>query len=119
MEYIIFKLINIFILIILSKEVDYKTEITKTISGTGYHNILSKSSQCRGIKTPINTLPQEIIINGINQTIQRNYYNFNNSINNITMKWVQDLTDCNNMFNNLTNIFNFDFSKFNTSKVTS
>ena len=119
MKYLIFRLILFLTLIILSKEVDYKTEITITIYGKGNQNILSDSTTCRNIATAFDNLPQEIIINGEKQrTVQRNYY-FNDSINNITMKWKEDLTHCNNMFNSLNNIIFFDFSKFDTSKVES
>ena len=105
-------------LIILSREADYKTEITITIKGNGNKNILSDINICYRNQTNFSDLPQEIIINGINQTIKKRHL-LNNSINNITMKWYHYLTNCNNMFNNLTDIINFDFSKFDTSRVTS
>ena len=118
MKYIILKLISVATLIILSREVNYKTEITITIIGSGNKNILSDINKCYNNQTNFSDLPQEIIINGINQTIKKRHH-LNNLINNITMKWDHYLTNCNNMFNNLTDIINFDFSKFDTSTVTS
>ena len=62
-------------------------------------------------------LPNQILINDINQTIIQYQYNLNVEYSNITMRWNTSITDCSNMFNSL-NIIKIDFSGFDSSKVT-
>ena len=47
-----------------------------------------------------------------------NPYNFNNGLNNVTIKFDDDITSCKNMFSGLNNIIEIDLSNFDTSKVT-
>ena len=62
--------------------------------------------------------PNEILINGILQTYADYYvYNLTQKVNIITMRWDSKLTSCCNMFYNLNNIIDFNFSNFDTSIV--
>ena len=114
----ILEIINkvIIFLIILSnekflKKLNFDSQITITIKGTGIQQILSYYYNGNN--------PDKILINGINQsTIDKYVYDLNNEINNITMIWNYQLTTCYFMFYQLDNIISFDFSKFDTSKVT-
>ena len=61
--------------------------------------------------------PNIIYINGeIQNSIQR-AYNFNQSINYVVLIWNNYLTYCGGMFYGSSDIIEFDFSEFNTSKV--
>ena len=111
----IFHIIFIFLLFIkLSKEIEILfSEITITIKGSKNQKILSDSN------LRIVPNPNQILLNGEIQ----NYtgiivYNLIEEINNITMRWEFEITNCNYMFYNLSNITNIDLSNFNASKVT-
>ena len=107
----------IFLFIVISKEV-YINEITIKIKGKGVQNILSDSKVCRDYTIGFNSFPNQVIINGKEETSLNNYsYNMTEEINNVTMKWDSPLTNCNLMFKDLVNIIDFDFSKFDTSKI--
>ena len=96
-------------------------EITITITGIGNQKILSDSIiEKDGKNHSFQTLPNEIIINGVLQEIIDNkiIYYLGEEINNITMKWNSNITNCNCMFSDLSNIISIDFSKFDTSLVT-
>ena len=121
MKSISLNLIIIYIFIILSKEQkNYNNEIAITIKGKGKQNIFSGLKKCKERDSYFDTLPDEIYINGIKHIEPPNRtLNFvDNDVNNITMKWNQKLTKCDNMFNGLTNIINVDLSKFDSSSVT-
>ena len=122
MNELILKIILSFVYMLLSKEEENNySEITITINGTGFQQILSDSDGCYDVPSFFNSLPNEILINGAKTNITNKEVNIENSgitINNITMRWNYSLTNCNNMFKDLTNIIDFDFSKFDTSKVT-
>ena len=93
-------------------------EVIITINGTGNQTILSNSNYC-GDSAGFNNIPDEILINGVPQSYTgKIVYNLENTYNNITLRWNSPLTDCNVMFSHITNIINFDFSKFDTSLVT-
>ena len=122
MNELILKIILSFVYMLLSKEEENNySEITITINGTGLQQILSDSNGCYGVSSFFNSSPNEILINGVKTNITNKEVNIENSginINNITMRWNYSLTNCNNMFKGLNNIIDFDFSKFDTSKVT-
>ena len=120
MKCISLNLIIIYLFVIFSKEQKYyNNEITLTIKGTGNQKIFSESTECHSMPSYFNTLPNEIYINEIKQNeAQKRTFYFNSEINNITMKWNQRLTKCDNMFSGLTNIINVDLSKFDSSSVT-
>ena len=98
------------------------SEITITINGTGDQKILSESIiEKDGKNHSFQMLPDEILINGkpIENIDNRTVYNLSEEINNVTMKWNSNITNCNCMFSDLSNIISIDFSKFDTSQVTS
>ena len=85
-------------------------EINITINGTGRQQIVDKDY--------FDNKPNEILINGILQNYSDYYvYNLAQNINIITMRWDNKLTSCYNMFYNLNNIIDFNFSNFDTSEV--
>ena len=95
------------------------SEITITIKGIGYQQILSNDNRCFVNNVNFNSFPNQIFINGVLQNYTgKKVYNLQNQTNNITMKWNYQLTNCNIMFSGLTNIIKIDLSKFDSSKVT-
>ena len=110
--------IILFSFLVLSKEENF-SQITISISGGGRQKILSDSTGCLGLPSNFISLPDIIIVNGENQTkVEKYVYNLSNGINNITMIWNYQVTNCSNMFADLTNIINVDLSKFDSSGVT-
>ena len=95
------------------------SEITITIKGIGYQQILSNDNRCFVNNVNFNSFPNQIFINGVLQNYIGNMvYNLKNQTNNITMKWNHQLTNSKNTFYNLENITKIDLSKFDSSKVT-
>ena len=96
------------------KNLNFISEITIEIKGTGNQAIISDNF------SNYNKLPDTILINGNNQNYTKVRYvnNLINEINNITLKWSDELTDCSYMFYKLPNIISIDLSKFNSSNVT-
>ena len=110
-----FIIINILIKILsnnrnIISKFDY-SEIKLKIKGPGMKNIF-------GQEHFVNIYyPNIIYINGeIQNSIQR-AYNFNQSINYVVLIWNNYLTYCGGMFYGSSDIIEFDFSEFNTSKV--
>ena len=110
---------NIFRIIIILQQlifVNLYQEISLIVKGTGSQKIINtQSSRCSGNNNP---KPSKIIINGKEQISDYSVY-LQENINNITMIWSDYITNCNSMFYGLNNITHFDFSKFDTSRVTS
>ena len=80
-------------------------------NGSGNINIISNS---------YNTLPEKILINGINHdTIQKSYpfENSGNNINNITLIWNSRFISTSYMFEGCSKIIEIDFTFFDTSNV--
>lgn len=102
-------------------KLNFNSEITLTINGTGTQQILYDKPfyiQGAGI-VKFSSLPDEIYINNEYQNYSDYYvYNLVNEINEVTMVWYNKLEDCNCMFMYLSNIVRIDFSKFDVSKVT-
>ena len=98
---------------------NYESIITITIKGKGNHTILSSSKlDYNGNNCIFEEIPNKILINGILQNYTgKEVYNLPYEINNITMKWENDLINCNAMFYELSNIIRIDLSKFDSSKV--
>ena len=131
-NYIIFKNnISVIIILIIIFEIissnekfliklNFYSEITITIKGTGKQKILSDSTKCAGENVSYqNYTPNKILIDGLSQNYTGIYaYNLTKEINNITMIWYTQLTTCQLMFFGINNIISSDFSKFDTSKVT-
>ena len=84
------------------------SEITLTINGTGYQQIIHQTYT-----------PNKIIINGeLLDNEEKNFYLLTYQINNITMIWNDQLTNCNMMFAGLDHIIYIDLSKFDSSNIT-
>ena len=81
------------------------------INQTGVHKIISESFK---------QMPNEIYINGINQSPIQSHYNLNESINYIKLLWNNELDSCcDKMFSQCANITEIDLSNFDKYKVTS
>ena len=63
--------------------------------------------------------PDEIYINGINQSQINSHYDLNISNNEIKLVWSEQIKSCDYMFNNCENITEIDLSHFDSSIVTS
>ena len=85
------------------------SEIIITINGEGNQQILSKD---------FNQSPDEILINGELQNIIQFQYYLNNTENIIILRWNSPLTNCKNMFYQLSNIIKINFSNFDSGQVT-
>lgn len=98
---------------------NYESIITITIKGEGNNAILNSSSlDYNGNYYNFEEIPNKIYINGELQNYTgKEVYNLPDGINNITMKWDNDLINCNAMFYELNNIIRIDLSKFDSSKV--
>ena len=98
---------------------NYESIIAITIKGEGDNAILCSSSlDYNGNYLNFEEIPNKIYINGNLQNYTgKEVYNLPNGIYNITMKWDNDLINCNAMFYELTNIIRVDLSKFDSSKV--
>ena len=95
---------------IILRKLNYFTEITLIIKGNGTQRILNNEFK---------SLPSEIYVNGINQTkFDYKVYGLKNTINIITLRWEDQLKDCSNMFNNILNVIEIDFSKFGSQRIT-
>ena len=95
-------------------------EIKLKITGGGNQTILSESlCFIDQMNHPFEQLPTEILVNDVPQEIiGKTVYNLSEGVNNVTMRWNYDLTNCNCMFSDLSNIISIDFFNFDTSKVT-
>ena len=82
------------------------SEITITIKGAGEQEILSSVSFQKDDKDfSFNYIPDEIYINGAPQSYNGKTVNgLSGETNNITMKWNENLVDCNLIFHSLNNI---------------
>ena len=87
----------------------YQSEINLIIKGIGQIPFLNEQFYRRAT---------QVIVNGISIDPNINYYNFTDTLNNVTIKFDGEITSCKNMFNGLKNIKEIDLSNFDTSKVT-
>ena len=96
---------------------NYLWEITLTIEGKGNLNIITADiSSDHGYH---DNLPEEIYVNGLLQAqTGKIAYNLNLTQNIIKLKWNSPLTNCKNMFRDLSNIIKIDLSNFDSSRVT-
>ena len=86
------------------------SEIKIIIKGEGNANILFEYFEDK---------PDIVIINDNNEGIKNKMkYNLKSQNNIIIMKWNNSLKNCSKMFYQLSNIISFDFSNFDSSKVT-
>ena len=102
------------------RKLNLVSEITIVIKGNGTQQILSKNiREIYSIVYREIELPNQILVNGVLQNYTEKYvYNLTYETNKITMKWNNQITDCNSMFDGLGNIISVDLSKFDSSKVT-
>ena len=92
------------------RKINYISEITLIINGSGDQRILGKEFKYN---------LSEIYVNGINQTkFDFKVYGLNKAINHITLRWDYEFKDCSYMFNNIPNIIEIDLSKLNLPKIT-
>ena len=113
---------RLFLLLIIDlyKEIlamSYETNlysIKLKIKGIGYNNIFGKEGDL-AFKTQY--YPNDIIINGINQTEKTNIYYFNKTDNLVELYWNNKIRETWNMFRRCYNITEIDLSNFDTSEV--
>ena len=117
---IIIKLImlNLFQILLCSEWCTIISElstITLKIKGTGYKQVLGYENS----KTKFDRqyYPNEILINNISQNTFNYSYYFNLTDNYIELIWSNNINNCSNMFFKCSDIIEFDFSNFDTSKV--
>ena len=110
----------IFIFVIKIESFNSISEITMTIKGEGNQLILSNEKNYE-TDSIFNEPPDEVKINDIIQDISSdNKYYLSKEVNTIKMKWINNLVrNCDNMLYKLSNITFIDFSKFDSSEVTS
>jgi len=101
------------------KKLNLASEITIVIKGNGTQRILSDATFTFHRYKEYD-LPNQILVNGILQNYTGKYvYNLTHEMNKITMRWNNQITNCNCMFKDLSNIISVDLSKFDSSKVES
>ena len=100
--------ITLFYIINLTNEDISISKIKLTLKGTGKQKILASISKS----------PDDIFVNNVPQEKKGKFvYNLSEQINNITIIWNSQITNCQSMFYNLSNITYIDLSDFDTSKV--
>ena len=115
---IIYLIIIIFIQIVLPKNnlcfIESKfSNITLKINGTGNQYILDHNNNFER-----KYYPDIIYINGENQSIIDNIYNFNQTDNIVQLIWYNNIDNCFAIFLDCPSIIEFDLSNFDTSNVT-
>ena len=108
--YLHFKFYLIFILLISFFKLINNSEINMIIQGEGEQNILNSG---------FNSEPSEVIVNGMSQPNCKKSCQFENSLNNVTIKFNTQIESCKNMFYKINCIIEIDLSKFDASKVIS
>ena len=95
-----------------NKKLNKLNEITIKIIGTGEQSILSST---------FSPQPSKILVNGeLTNIVSQNKINIlEGDINNITMKWNDKISNCQSMFNGLTNLKEVDLSNFDGSEISS
>ena len=95
-----------------NKKLNKLNEITIKINGTGEQSILSST---------FSPQPSKILVNGeLTNIVSQNKINIlEGDINNITMKWNDKISNCQSMFNGLTNLKEVDLSNFDGSEISS
>ena len=103
--------INYIIILLFSFISKYLTtsEIKLVISGQGNQAIISESFYKE---------PNQVFVNDILREDCKRYCHLFDNTNNITIKFEDEITSCENMFNGLTNLIKIDLSNFDNSKVT-
>ena len=97
-----------FIFFILFFESNENYEIKLIIQGEGELNILNSQFYLD---------PSEVIINGVSKPSCKKSCEFVSGLNNVTIKFENQLESCLNMFSGMSNIIEIDLSNLDTSKV--
>ena len=96
-------------LFISMHDLSYQSEIRLVIKGQG--NLFFLNSD-------FSPEPCEVIINNVTKESCKRNCIFTKDINNVVIKFCDQIDSCENMFNGLDNIIDIDLSNFDTSKVT-
>ena len=93
--------------------IEYKSyKITLRIKGTGTRKVFSDNSMFSS-----KYYPNEVYINGYNQTEVKKYYNLEQVNNFVELIWYNLINNCSYMFSECSYITEINFSNFNASKV--
>ena len=85
----------------------------------GYHRIISEGGKVSEYECKTEfTKPNEIYINGKNQSIIQPFYQFYEEENYVKLVWKVPVTDCGGIFCNCGHILELNLSHFNSSQVT-
>ena len=87
-----------------------QSQISLIIEGSGNQALLNET---------FNKEPTVVIVNGVIQSSCKKSCNLQNRKNNITLKFNDYITSCDNMFYGMNNIIEIDLSNFHTQQVTS
>jgi len=90
---------------------DYYSEIHLVVQGNGTQKILS--DYYRGLN------PSEVYVNGVKDASCRKSCNLYGNLNNITLRFENQIGSCKYMFKSVTSIIEVDLSNFDASKVKS
>ena len=103
--------INYIIILLFNYISKYLTasEIKLVIFGQGNQTIINESFY---------TEPNQVFVNDILREDCKKYCQLFNDTNDITIKFDEEITSCENMFYGLTNLIKIDLSNFDNSKVT-
>ena len=105
-----FKAFLFFIPSILISSTESISEISLIIQGEGELNILNNAFSYE---------PYEFLINGVSKPSCKKSCQFEGVLNNVTIKFENQIDSCSKMFEGITSIIEVDLSKFDASKVES
>ena len=94
----------------------YFSKITLKVKGIGTKNILGRDEPSNNFLS--SNYPNEIYINGLNQSFINYSYIFNETDNFVEMIWYNNINSTANMFRRCSDITEIDLSYFNNSEVT-
>ena len=103
-----FRYLAVFFCLILFYNTYGQFEIKLIIEGTGNKNIINNNFYLD---------PSEVLIEGEPKPSCKKICNFQNNINQVTIKFDRLIESCENMFDGLTSIKEIDLSNLDTSKV--
>ena len=111
---VLFNVFLSYLMLTKCQDTNSTSTIFLTVEGKGNYYILSNANAFR-YKDKI---PDFIYVNNVSLEKDIIQYNFIETINNITIKWNQQITDCSCMFYQLNKISFIDLSYFDSSKVS-
>ena len=103
-----FKFFLFIILSILIPRYETISEINLKVQGEGILDVLNPGFSYE---------PNEFLINGILYPSCKKSCQFDGGLNNVTIKFENQIDSCENMFYEITSIIEIDLSKFDASKV--